>query len=57
MHARVCAHLYVCTSGCVSWVEGTRGGKPWTPSAFWLIEEKGVMGMGRDPPVGHIQER
>lgn len=26
------------------------------PSVFWLIERKGVMGMGRGLPVSHVKE-
>lgn len=46
----------MCISGHVSWGEGLQGGRTWPPSAFWLIEGKGATGMGRGPPVSHVEE-
>lgn len=56
MCAHLCVHVSVHIWMCVLG-RRNRGREDKGPSAFWLLQEKGLMGLGKGPPVGHIKER
>lgn len=50
----LCVHVYVHI--CMFVLGRQDGVGRHDPSVFWLIERKGVMGMGRGLPVSHVKE-